>query len=157
MTTEKTGLGKLIAKIGDFFEGLFNAAAKTYNSLAPEIQESFIKGSAILDLINKYVNATPDFIIEAIQQKFPELSREKLRNGLNDVAKGLNIAKDLTGDDLEETLTAIQKHLATLKGSFWAGASELGAKLLAFAFAPAGAKWATFSSLMEYVYQKYVK
>jgi len=157
MSTEKTGIGKLLSKIGSFFTGLFDAAASTFNDLAPEIKESFVKGSSILNLINKYVNETPDFIIQVIQDKFPDVTREKLSAGLYEVATGLNIAQDLTKEDLESTLKAIQQHLSKLKGSFWAGASEFGAKLLAFAFAPEGTKWATLSSLMEYVYQKYIK
>lgn len=157
MSEEKTGIGRLLAKIGNFFEGLFNAAAKAYNNLSPDVQKAFEQGSEILRIINANVASAPEFVIELIQKKFPELDREKLLAGLNEVSQGLNVASAIQAESLEDTLKNLQEYLSTLKGSFWAGASAFGSKLLAFAFAPAGTKWATFESLMEFFYQTYVK
>jgi hypothetical protein len=157
MSTEKTGIGRLLAKIGNFFEGLFDAAAKTYNAQSPEIQAALKDGSAILAIINENVSKAPEFVIELIQKAFPSITREVLLNGLKDVAKGINQAEAIAADNLEDTVKNLQSYFESLEGKFWAGVSELGAKLLAVFFAPTGTKWATISSLMEYVYQKFVK
>lgn len=153
----KTGLGRLIAKIGQFFEGLFNAAAKTYNDQSPEVQAALKDGSEILAIINKNVTESPEFVIDLIQKAFPSLNREKLLDGLKAVAKGINETDAILADNLEDTIKNLQKHLESLDGTFWAGVSELSAKLLAVFFAPKGTKWVVISSLMEFVYQKIVK
>lgn len=154
---EKTGIGRLLAKIGQFFEGLFNAAAKTYNAQSQEVQDALKDGSEILDIINRNVTEAPEFVIDLIQKAFPALTREVLLNGLKEVAKGINQADAIAADTLEDTVKNLQAYLESLEGKFWAGVSELSAKLLAVFFAPAGTKWVTISSLMEYVYHKLVK
>lgn len=154
---QRSFFGKLFAAVGDFLRGIFNAAEKAWNKLDPEVQQAFTWGSKVLELINVNKEAAPDFLIELIQKHFPTLTKEKLFTGLNKVAEGLNVAQAIEADTLEETLLNLQKYFSTLKGATWAGVSALGAKLLAFAFAPAGTKWATFESLMEYVYQTYIK
>lgn len=153
----KTWLGRILAKIGEIFEGIFNAAAKTYNEQSPEVQAALKDGSEILSIINKNVTEAPEFVIELIQKAFPSLDRETLLDGLKAVAKGINQTDAILADTLEETILNLQKHLESLEGTFWAGVSELSAKLLAVFFAPAGTKWVVISSLMEYVYQKIIK
>lgn len=154
---EKSGIGRLLAKIGQFFEGLFNAAAKTYNAQSQEVQDALKDGSEILDIINRNVTEAPEFVIDMIQKAFPSLTREKLLEGLSAVAKGINHADAIAADTLEDTIKNLQEYLESLEGTFWAGVTELSAKILAIFFAPAGTKWVTISSLMEYVYQKLVK
>jgi len=154
---QKTGIGRLIEKIGDFFEGLFNAAAKTYNSQSPQVQDALKDGSRILDIINRNVSEAPDVVIALIQKAFPSMQRETLLEGLKAVSKGLNLTDAILADTLEETVLNLQKYLESLEGTFWAGVSELAAKLLAVFFAPSGTKWVTISSLMEFVYHKLVK
>lgn len=157
MSEQKTGLGRFLAKIGDFFEGLFNAAAKTYNDQSDEIQTAFVQGSEILDIINANVKAAPDFLMNLITARFPGLDKEHLSEGLTKVEKVLNIADDIQDKTLEDTLKNLQAYLDKQEGSDWAGITGLAAKTLAFFFAPAGTKWAIFESLMEYVYQKFIK
>lgn len=157
MSTEKKGIGRLLEKIGNFFEGLFNAAAKTYNDQSPEVQAALKDGSEILAIINKNVTEAPEFVIELIQEAFPSLDRETLLNGLKSVAKGINQTDAILADTLEDTILNLQKHLEGLEGTFWAGVSELSAKILAVFFAPAGTKWMVISQLMGFVYHKYVK
>jgi len=157
MSENKTWLGRILAKIGDIFEGIFNAAAKTYNNQSPEVQAALKDGSEILNIINNNVKEAPEFVIELIQKAFPNLDRETLLEGLKQVSKGINQTDAILADTLEETILNLQKYLESLEGTFWAGVSELSAKLLAVFFAPSGTKWVVISSLMEYVYQKIVK
>lgn len=156
MSEGKTGIGKLIAKIGDFFEGLFNAAQKAWNKLNPEVQEAMEKGSEILAIINKNVTEAPEFVIDIIE-KTTGVDREKLLWGLNKVSEGLNVAEAIEAESLEDTIKNLQVYLESLQGGIWAGISSFSAKLLAFAFAPEGTKWATLEALMEFTYHKIVK
>lgn len=157
MSTEKTGIGRLLATIGMFFAGIFDAAARTYNAQSQEVKDALKDGSAILAIINENVTEAPERVIDLIQKAFPTLTRDKLLDGLNAVAKGINHAEAIAADTLEDTIKNIQAYLESLEGTFWAGVSELSAKILAVFFAPAGTKWATISLLMEYVYQKLIK
>lgn len=156
MSQEKTKLGKFFAKIGDFFEGLFNAAAKTWNNLEPDIQEAMTKGSEVLALINKHVNDSPDFVIDLIT-KATGLDRGQLLAGLNKVSEALNVADAIEAETLEDTVKNLQKYLESVKGGTWAGITSLAAKVLAFFLAPAGTKWDTLETLMTYVYQTFIK
>ncbi|PPK97840.1 hypothetical protein, partial [Parapedobacter indicus] len=98
--------------------------------------------------------------IELIQKAFPNIDRPTLLVGLKGVTEGLNIADGIVDNDLQATVGRLQEYLSGLKSEragFWAGISSLAAKLLAFGFAPAGTKWATFEALMEFVYQRFIK
>ncbi|SFJ98139.1 hypothetical protein [Parapedobacter indicus] len=153
-------LKSFIAKIGLFFAAIFDAAARTWANVSPEVQDALKQGSAILDIINKNVKEAPDFVIELIQKAFPNIDRPTLLVGLKGVTEGLNIADGIVDNDLQATVGRLQEYLSGLKSEragFWAGISSLAAKLLAFGFAPAGTKWATFEALMEFVYQRFIK
>lgn len=155
--SEKRGLGRLLEKIGSFFKGLFDAAERAYNKLQPEVKKAMVQASEVLAILNKHVTESPDFVIEIIQKAFPELDREKLLEGLNKVSEGLNVVDAIEADTLEETIRNLQKHLEGLQNETWAGATSLAAKLLAIFLSPKGLKYAIVESLMELVYQKFVK
>lgn len=153
-------LQSFLSKIGLFFTGLFNAAARTWAKVSPEIQDALKHGSGVLAIINQNVEEAPEAVIYLIQEAFPKLDRPTLLAGLRGVAEGLNVADGIVDNDLEGTVERLQKYLAGLKSEraqFWAAISSLAAKLLALAFAPAGTKWATFEALMEFVYQRFIK
>lgn len=157
MEKNKNWIGRLLEKLGNFFEGLFNAAENTWDELQPEIQEAIVGGSKILNIINENVTAAPDVIIRLIQSVFPWLTREKLLEGLNQVAAGLNVVDAIEAESLEDTISNLAKYLESKQGGFWAGATALAAKILAAFLAPGGTKWDVFESLMLYAYQTFVK
>jgi hypothetical protein len=157
MTTNKNFLGKLLAAIGSLFTGLFNEAHRVWKKLSPEIQAAMLHGSAIVDVINKNIDAAPAFIIELLQKKFPDLTLEKLHSGLNEVAKGLNIAETVNNDELGTLIEKLQVYLNSLNDGVWAGISHTIASIFAVITVPAGTKFATISSLMEYVYHHFIK
>jgi len=103
------------------------------------------------------VNESPEYVIGIIQKVFPELTREKLLEGLNKVSEGLNVVDAIEAETLEETVRNLQKHLEGLKSDTWAGASSLAAKLLAIFLSPKGVKYAIVEMVMEYVYRKFIK
>lgn len=155
--TEKRGIGRLLSKIGGFFKGIFDAAERAYNKLQPEVKKAMVQASGVLDILNKNVDKAPDFVIELIQKVYPELTREKMLEGLNKVSEGLNVVDAIEAETLEETIKNLQKHLEGLQGQTWAGVSSLAAKLLAVVFSPEGIKWATVETLMEFIYHRFIK
>lgn len=146
-----------LKKIGLFFEGLFNAAAKAYNELAPEVQAALVKGSEILNIINDNLDKHASVIVALIQTKFPDVDLVDLETGLKKVSDGLNIADKIVDDTLESTIDNLIVYLDSKDGVDWASVASFAAKLLSAAFAPDGTKWAIFESLMEFVYQKFIK
>lgn len=148
---------KLFAVIGHFFGDLFNGAAKAWRKLSPEVQNSLLHGSAIVKAINDNINSTPDFILDFVRSKFPDLSLNALKTGLQKVTEGLNVAEGINTDDLQAMIKAIQGYLATKKGTTWAAISHTIGSLFAIGVAPAGTKFALISSLLEFVYHRFIK
>lgn len=155
---EKKGwLGRLVEKIGDFIQGLFDAAESEWNNLQPELQSAIVWGSTVLNIINQHVTKTPEEIIKLVQLAIPSLDRERLLEGLNQVADGLNVIDAIEAKTLEETIANLAKYLEGKQGAKWAGATALAAKLLAAFLAPKGSKWDIFESFMLFAYQTFVK
>ncbi len=152
-------LDKFLSKIGDVFSSLFNSAKKTWVKLSPEVQNAMLHGSAVFAAINKFRDAAPDFIIDFLTKKYPDLPVEKLFDGLTKVSLALNIAEGINSPDLETTIKNLQAYFASKKddGKIWATLSHAAASILAVILAPAGTKVAVVISLIEYVFQDKVK
>lgn len=150
-------LDKLFHAIGSIFTGLFNSAKKTWKKLSPEVQNALLHGSAVVATINDNIDASPDFIIEILQKKFPDLTKEKLHEGLGKVAEALKLAEATNTDDLETLIKNIQVYLGSLKGKVWAAISHTIASVFAVVAAPPETKFAVISSMIEYVYQHLIK
>ena len=152
-----TGIGKLLHSIGDFFTHLFSSAAKTWKKVSPELQAALLVGSDIVNELNLNIDQTPDFIIDLLLQKHPELTKEQLHAYLQQASSGLATAHEINNQDLETTISALQKFMGSLEGSTWAKISNTLAAGIAAAKAPAGTKFAAISSLLNYVYHAFIK
>ena len=150
-------LQTFLSKIGDFFSGLFNSAKKTWAKLSPEVQNAMLHGSGIIDIINNNVDKVPSFVIALIQSKYPDITTDKIHAGLKGIADALHIAEGVNDGDLEALISNIQKYLASLNGKIWANISGTLAKAIAAFLAPPETKFAAISSLMEFVYQTFIK
>lgn len=150
-------LKTFFGNIGDFFEGLFNAAKRTWNKLEPAVQNSILHGSGVVEAINRNLDKTPDFIINLIKSKYPSFDLEKLKLGIAEITKGLNIASDIEDPDLETMVANLQVYLKGLSGKTWAIISNSMANIIAVFTAPGGTKVAAIVQLMEFAYQSFVK
>ena len=148
---------KLLAKIGQFFSGLFNGATKTWNKLEPQVKNAILHGSAIVEVINTNLDKAPDFVFDLIQKKFPDIDKEKLHTGLHQISGALGIAEDISSPDVLTLIQNLQIYLSGLKGKVWANISGTIAKALAAALAPPDTKFAAISALMEFVYHSFIK
>jgi hypothetical protein len=144
----------IFQKIGHFFVGLFNAAKKAYENLSVEQQTALQNGSGIVDLINTMLDKTPEEIRAVIQAKYPNIDEKALESGLFQVANTFGLQGVA---NLDEAIAAIQKHLSSLDGKVWAVASHAAASALAIIFAPVETKVSAIVSLIEWVYQTFIK
>lgn len=152
-----TGIQKLLHAIGDWFTNLFKSAEKLWKKISPELQEALMQGSEFVNIINTNLDATPDFIFELLQQKYPDLTKEQLHEYLKKALEGTSVAYEVTNQDLETNILALQKYLGSLEGTTWAKISGLIAQGYAAAKAPAGTKWAAIASLINFVYHSFIK
>lgn len=150
-------LDKLFKAIGTIFTGLFGSAKKTWKKLSPEVQNAMLHGSQVVETINSNIDASPAFIIELLAKKFPDLTKEKLHEGLGKVAVALKLAQEMNSDDLLTLIQTLQTYLGSLKGKVWAAISHSIASVFAIVVAPAATKFAAISSLMEFVYHTFIK
>ena len=140
--------------IGHFFVGLFDALKKAYLNLSKEEQAALQQGTGLVNLINKMLDKTPAEIRAAITAAYPTLDEATLEASLFQLAKtfGLNGV-----NNLDEAIIAIQKYLSSLQGTGWTIASHAAASALAILFAPPTAKIPVILSLIEWVYQHFIK
>lgn len=150
-------IGDLIHNLGEWIGDLFNAAQKAWNRVEPEVQTALIHGSGVIDTINRNLDLIPDSVLNLILQRFPDLTREKLEEGLKKVAEALKIAGQTEDADLLTTIKNLQAYLSSLQGNFWQAVSSILAQVLAIAFAPPGTQFAKIALLIEFVYNNYIK
>lgn len=150
-------LGKLFKKLGQIFVSLARGAQKVWEKTQPEIQQALLKGSGIVDVVNKYINEKPDFIIEILKQRFPEFTDEKIKAIFDEVYKNLNLAKDGIVPDLNQTVQNVADYIKQHTGSKWAKVSEEIANGIALFLAPEGTAWNKINTIMWWVYQTFIK
>lgn len=148
-------LDKLLSVIGHFFAGLFNAAKKAYKNLTPEQQAALLNGSGLVEIINSMLDKTPAEVRAAIQQKFPNLPEPLIEAALFKVVHAFNLIP--TTNSLEDVIAAVQKKLTELDGKEWATVSHGMAVVISVFLAPPETKVAAIVSLIEFVFQHFIK
>lgn len=136
------------------FTDLFNSAEKAWHKLEPEVQHALIHGSGVIKIISDNINAAPDEVFTIIQEKYPDITKENLTTGLQQVA-GMLI--NLPAPDLYATIQNLQTYLAQFQGKFWDSVRGVVAQMLAFALAPEKTAAGLISNLMEWVFRKKVQ
>lgn len=150
-------LTKFFKSVGSFFKGLFNASQKTWDNLSPEIKLAMEQGSKLVAVINENIDASPAFVFELMQLKYPEFTKEKLHEILQKGTEGLNVIGGVNNPEILTTIMNLQSYLGSLKGKAWANMSQTIGKGIAAFLAPKETKFAVISSLFEFLYQTYIK
>ena len=144
----------IFKKIGEFFASLFDAAKRAYENLNADQQAALQNGTGLINLINAMTTNTPAEIRAAIQKEFPSLDEAQLESALFSIAKTLGLG---TYGSVDDVINALRARLASLDGKEWATMSHLAASALSIAFAPKESKIAVITTLIEWVYQHFVK
>jgi hypothetical protein len=139
------------------FSDLFNSVAKAWKKLDPEVKDALVHGSGVISVINEHLQDTPDEVFNIIEQKFPNLSKEKLTGALSEVADKLKVAQNVGDPDLLTTIKNLQAYFSGLKGKFWEGAASTTSQLLSIALSPDDTPFAKVALFIEYVYRKKIK
>ena len=139
------------------FTDLFNAAERAWDKLETKLQDALIDGSGVVNVISQNLEASPDMVFDLFQKKFPNLSKEKLANGLTKVSDGFKLAQGTAEPDLLSTIKNLQTYFSGLQGKFWESATSISAQVLSTVFSPDDTAFAKISSLIEYVYRRKIK
>lgn len=153
---QKTFLGKLIAKVGDLFSGIFDKVEHAWHHVEPQVKDALIQASGITQIIKENLDAAPDFLFGAIEQKFPELTKEKIDDALNKIAEVFQIQVDA---DINITVKRIQEYLKGKVQDDSIGDHILSsvAQIFAIVFSPAGTPYVKIAMLIEFVYRTFIK
>lgn len=146
---------KIAQVISQAFISLFNAAKRAYKNLDPASQQALQMGTGLIDLINAMTEDTAANILLAIKEKYPNVPVEVIEVALFQVAQQFGLNKDI--DDLEEAIDHLKNRLNELDGKVWAVVSHSMASTLAAIFAPKEQRVAVIVSLIEWVYQNFIK
>lgn len=140
-------------KIGEFFEGLFNAAKKSYNGLSNEQQQAILTGSGLVDVINDTLDKLPNEVVQLIESKFPEI--KKYEGVLAEVSELFGL--ELPSDDLLGFVVAMRGKIDVIDGPKWAVFSHSISAAISILVAPKGTKLAQVVSVIEWAYQVFFK
>lgn len=158
MKKEKTGIGKLLQKIGQFFGKIFKHTENVWGTLGDDIKNSFLQGSKIIEIINNNLDEDGGYIYDLIMDYFPNLDKDKLRDGLLKIADALDLGIEFSeSTGTTELLEKIAAYLKSKEKDVWAAISSLAAKLVAKSLAGDLISWATVELLMEFVYHNFIK
>lgn len=155
----KTIIGKLLEKIGDFFESIFKSADKAFDKLPENVQKALKTGSGIIEIINENKGLSGSELEILIYTEYPELDHRSLLTSINSILTGFNIPVYVE-DTIANGLETVRNHLdetKTKSGKLWAALSSLAAKVVAYSLSPSDTKWSQFELLVEYVYQTFIK
>lgn len=143
--------------IGHLFTSLFNSSKSAWEKLSPQIQSAMLHGSGILNIINQNYNAVPADVIATIQAAFPDLELISIHAGLQQVAKGLNVAEGLNSSDLPTLITGLQNYFKAQEGETWSAILSGAANLLSLALSPTGTPFEIIATLGQFVYSNFIK
>lgn len=137
-----------------FFVGLFNAAKKAYAKLSPEQQLALQEGTGLVAIINENLDKAPAEIRALIQQKFPGIDEPKLEAALFAIIEHYRLFR---ASNLDEAIQFVQSFLKSREDKEWAIASHSIAAIVTALFAPKETKASIIVSLLEFVYQTFIK
>lgn len=149
-------LTKWFADIKEWIGNIFDEAEKAWDKLDDKVQDALKQGSGVIDILRNTLDMTPDFVFAEITKKFPDLTEDKLRAGLEELAQVFNI--EIT-PDIYQTIINIQEYLKTKVKDDSLGDAILSsaAQILATIFDNSKTPFAKIGILIEYVYREYIK
>lgn len=155
----KTGVGKLLASIvsilGSIFHHVMSGAERTFNQLPQATKDSLIHGSGIIETLNSMIGSAPASIQAAITEKYPDVNQTNMEAGLFAIAHAFGLAPN--EGDLNDCIAKLQTYISSQTGSVWEDIMHSASLLLATILAPIGTKLGALSTLLEYVYQTFIK
>ncbi len=149
MAKQKTGVGRLIAKIGSWIGGLWRSAKNSFEQQPEETKMALKIGAGVVHIINENLDEESDVVLEKIQTAFPLIDAQMLDAALKKIAARYDIQIN------EGIVAGLQSFFRSHRGIDWADVSDGAAKIISIVFAPNGTKSTTIISLIWWVYQNF--
>jgi len=130
---------------------------RKWHDLEQDVKNALVQGSGIVQVINENLQATPQFILDLIKNKFPNIDIEKVKEIIQEVALDVKGAESIPGEDIHTTLENLQKYFAALGDKEWQMQASVIAQKLAALFAPGNTPYAIIVMFIEYAYQIFNK
>jgi hypothetical protein len=156
-THPNTPFGKFFDKIGIWHPDIEDAVASLYNKLHNTEKTAVKNASGWIAIINSNLQATPDFVFELIQQKFPEVTKESIADALNKVNSEILKVDANTPDDFDTALAKLQDYLSKYQGNTWIAITRAVVAVLSDVLLKGTSPIQTIETVLEYVYRTFIK
>lgn len=150
-------LFRWIKNLGEAIGRIFSSIEKEWHNLEPELKNAIQDASGIVATINENLQATPQFLLDIIQQKFPNLDIDKAKAVIAEAAKSIKDIEVLPDEDIAVTLGNLQKYFSSLSNEKWAMTASQFAQQIALLLAPEGTPFGKILVFLEFVYNTIVK
>lgn len=128
-----------------------------YNKLSKSEQELSKQASGLIAIINKNLTANPDFVLEVINSKYPNLNREKIFEILKKAGIIFGVIDNTFDGTLEDALIKIQDLLKnTPSKNIWVIITQTIVVIAVEILSPT-TPIQKIMFVIEYVYQKFIK
>lgn len=145
------------SNIWNWIKNIFSSLEKEWHNLEPEVKNAIQQGSGVVNTIATNLEATPQFLLDLIQNALPNVDIEKVKAGILEVSKDITALNTVPTDDIYTTLTNLQAYFKGLGNDKWEQeASTIAQKLSAF-FAPENTPFATIVTFIEFVYRTFIR
>jgi hypothetical protein len=157
-TKPSTPFGHFFNAIGLWKPNFEKSIVKIYEQLQDSERKAIEMASGWVAVVNTNLQATPDFVFDIIQQKFPGVSKEKIAEVFNKVNKALKLVDDNTPETFEDAVAVLQAYLSKFgEHAVWASATKMVVEIAANILTGKATPIQTISTVLEYVYQMFIK
>lgn len=156
-TKPSTPFGKFFDKLGVWHPHIEDALKDIYGKLHDTEKTAVKDASGWIAIINTYIKDSPEDVFKLIQLKFPNVTKEGVTDTLNKLNTEILKVDANTPDDFETALTKLQEYLGKYQGNTWVAITRSVVSVLTDIFLKGASPIQTIETVMEYVYQIFVK
>lgn len=139
--------------LGDLFTSIFSATRKAWNHIPSTIQSQIKNGSSIINILSQYIGQDPNLTIATLQANI-SIDVTTLYSTLSTLARYWGLTIPAT---LPELVLTVQAYLKTLQDSEWDRVLSTGAQVLADVLTGATTPFGIIASVIEFVYNEFIK
>jgi hypothetical protein len=156
-THPNTPFGKFFAKCGVWHPSVEDTLKALYDKLKEDEQIAIKTSSGWIAIVNTYLQDTPEDIFKMIQLKFPDVTKESVTDALNKLNAQILHIKDTTPDTYEDAMEILQTYLSKFQGNTWIAITRAVVTVLSDVLLNGASPIQTIETVLEYVYQTFVK
>ena len=156
-TKPSTPFGKFFNTIGIWHPKFEDAVKDLFTHLPETEQKAITAASGIIAIVNANLDKVPDVVFSLVQQKFPDITKEKLTEGLNKLNGDLIKTGDNMPTDFAGALGVLQGYLGKYEGNTWEVISKSVVTVLANVFLGGGSSIQKIDAVLEFVYRNFIK